>query len=532
MHPLLPRSKRAPTFASTDSNSKNIKSSVIQTLKLLKGKFSFLALSESSAQHLIGCRNGPPLIVGLGQSKEFFISSDLPSLAQWTNKLYILENQEIFEIKDGICQFYSFDGNLIQKNIFTEAKPSLDSSKLAPTTDSIDSKSSFESSKLTPTFASIDSKSSLDSSKRAPTFASTDSNSKNIFPHVMLKEIFEQALCVQSTLQSISLSIKENHKFKEKIKNARKLYIVACGSSFYAALYGKYVIERLTRISVEIDLASEFQYRSVWLQKEDPILFISQSGETADILSCVKKAQQHQAFCIALCNVKNSSLDRMAHESLYLEAGIEKAVASTKAFSSSLSALITLALELAHTNSLEEAQEISHCLHLLPQYLQEVLKQNENLKKISQSFKKYKSFLFLGRGHHYPIALEGALKLKELAYVHAEGYPFGEMKHGPLALVDDHVLTIGLTSQGIYFDKNLINLEEIKARKGSLITIGTNSSELDDISVHHITIPQVPFLLSPLLEVIPLQLLAYHYASFLGHHVDQPRNLAKSVTVE
>ena len=462
---------------------KDFKNAVLQTLLQLKGQFAFLTLSESSPHHLIGCRNGPPLILGVGNNKEFFISSDLPSLSHWTQKVYILEDQEMFEIQNGVCRFYSFEGTPIKKEILNTSEVQSEVHK-------------------------------------------------DTFRDFMLKEIFDQPTSLQSTLQNISFSIRKNNLLREKIKNSRKIHIIACGSSFYAGLYGKYIIEHLAQIPVEVELASEFQYRSTLVQKEDSILFISQSGETADILSCVKKAQTYKVFCMALCNVQNSSLDRMVHETLLLKSGVEKAVASTKAFTSSLSALFVLALELAHSKPSKESQEMFSHLQSLPQYSSEVLKQNETLKKLAQTFTQFKSFLFLGRGHHYPISLEGALKLKELAYVHAEGYPFGEMKHGPLALVDDHVLTIGLTSQGTYFNKNLINLEEIKARKGHILTIGSSSSHLKNISLHHISIPQTHFLLSPILEILPLQLIAYHYALHLNHNPDQPRNLAKSVTVE
>ena len=336
----------------------------------------------------------------------------------------------------------------------------------------------------------------------------------------MLKEIFDQPVSVRSTIQHFS---KNKNQIKEILQKARKLHIVACGSSYYAGLYGKYAIESLARIPVEVDLASEFQYRSPLIQKEDLVLLISQSGETADILSCVTKVREHKGVvCLALCNTPHSSLDRMADLCWPIKAGVETAVASTKTFTSTLTALLMIAQYAVSTDNLED----------LPQKIESILSQNSMIQELPKQFKKFKSFLFLGRGPHYPIALEGALKMKELAYLHAEGYPFGEMKHGPLALVDDDVLVIGLVSQKNYFKKNLINLEEIKSRKGKIVTVGEPFKELENLSMHHISLPSASLLTSPLLEVIPLQLLAYHFAHFLGYNVDQPRNLAKSVTVE
>ena len=398
------------------SKNSNLLQSTQLALQELKGNFSFLALSEDWNNQLIGCKKGPPLIVGFGQDKEFFISSDLPSLLQWTQNVCILDNPELFYIQKGQCQFFSFNGKPIEKKIQTIKK-------------------------------------------------TQEISKKGAYPHFMLKEIFDQPLSVRSTIQHFS---KNKNQIKEILQKARKLHIVACGSSYYAGLYGKYVIENLVRIPVEVNLASEFQYCSPLIQKDDPVLFISQSGETADILSCLAKAREYKGLCLALCNTPHSSLDRMVDICWNITAGVETAVASTKTFTSTLTALLMMAQYAVSTENLDD----------LPQQIEHILSQNSIIQDLPKQFKKFKSFLFLGRGPHYPIALEGALKMKELAYLHAEGYPFGEMKHGPLALVDDDVLVIGLISQKTYFQKNLINLEEIKSRKGKIVTIGESFKEL------------------------------------------------------
>ena len=291
----------------------------------------------------------------------------------------------------------------------------------------------------------------------------------------------------------------------------------------------------MARIPVRVALASEFQYQSPILKKNDPFLFISQSGETADILSAFRKSKEESTMGLSLCNVKNSSLDRISDVSFYMHAGKELAVASTKAFTSTLVTLIILALDLAQKKQIQSASvsETMNQIRQLPSLVNQVLSQNQNIQTLSKSLEKFRSFLFLGRGPHFPIALEGALKIKELAYIHAEGYPSGEMKHGPLALVDDNVLVIGLIPKDHYYDKNLLNLEEAKARSGKILTLGSDShEELQNLSLHHIRIPSAPLMLSGILEVVALQLLAYHFANGLGYDVDRPRNLAKSVTVE
>ena len=457
------------------SKEKCLFQSVLQAKSLLKGSFSFLVTCSDAKEEIVGVRRGPPLVVGFGNKEEFFISSDLPSLLQsWTSKVVIMDNSEIFHIKNKKCQFFSFDGKPLKKEV-QEIK------------------------------------------------WNADKKDKGGHPHYMMKEIFDQPISVRNLIQNPE-SIKQFESLAKKLKKSRKLFIVACGSSYYAALYGKYVIEALAEIPVEVDMASEFQYRNPLIQPKDPILFISQSGETADTLSSFHLAQSKGALTIAFCNVENSSLDRSVDHSFHLKSGIEVGVASTKSFTSTLTLLLLMALQFKKDSKIMEE------LQKLPLQIEDVLSQNEKIQKQSQSFNKYKRFLYLGRGPHYPIALEGALKMKELAYIHAEGYPSGEMKHGPLALVDKDVLVVGLTSRNM--NKNIISLQEAQTRGGNVLTIGDAPDEVKNISFHHILLPQSNKWVTPILEAVVLQMIAYHFACSLNHNVDRPRNLAKSVTVE
>ena len=447
---------------------------VFEAVKLLKGSFSFLAVCED-LESIVGVRKGPPLAVGFGKDKEFFISSDLPALVQcWTPQAVLLENGEFVYIQDGKCQFFSSDGSTVNKTIQTFQK-------------------------------------------------NNQVKEKAGYAHYMLKEIFEQPHSLLRVLKAYTHKGQINFR-SSLFESAEKIFIVACGSSYYAGLYGKFVLESLAGIPVEVDLASEFQYKSLILKPKDIVLFISQSGETADTLSSLNQAKKKGAVCYALCNVKNSSLDRLADFSFYLHSGLEVGVAGTKSFTSTLTCLLLMAL------SMKKKDVIASQLLDLPSLMDQVLSTSEQIKAKAVLFSKYKRFLYLGRGPHYPIALEGALKMKELAYIHAEGYPSGEMKHGPLALVDEEVLIIGLLMKDFYYSKNMMNLQEAKARGGCILTIGDQYNK--SVSDHHAAIPSCHHFLSPILETVVLQLLAYHFACSLSHDVDHPRNLAKSVTVE
>ncbi len=315
-----------------------------------------------------------------------------------------------------------------------------------------------------------------------------------------------------------------------------RVQIVACGTSYYAGLTSQYLISELARIAVDIDVASEFRYRDPVLSQKTVALFISQSGETADTLASLRLATKMGLKTISLVNSQGSTIDRESQYRLYLNAGPEIGVASTKAFSATLMVLSALALDLAQARKTQTPERVKTLVNALlhaPSLVEALLNYDEFFSDVAEKFMNYKGLLYMGRGTSFPIALEGALKLKELAYMHAEGYPAGEMKHGPLALIDDQMLIVVLAPQDQWYEKTISNLEEVKARGGHIIAIGSQGDErLKDVGQYHLTLPQTDPLIHPLLLVVPLQLLAYHVALRLGHDVDQPRNLAKSVTVE
>jgi glucosamine--fructose-6-phosphate aminotransferase (isomerizing) len=323
---------------------------------------------------------------------------------------------------------------------------------------------------------------------------------------------------------------------KSVFYRTERVFIVACGTSYYAAMYAKYLLENLAQMPVEVDVASEFRYRSPILAKNTLFVTISQSGETADTLAALRKAKEMGAVTLSLCNVPNSSIDREAHGHLYMNSGPEIGVASTKAFTSTLTVLNCFALAMAKIKGVLPTvmeRELLRELLQAPHLIETVLAYDRYFDEASEVLKKFKGFLYLGRGTNFPIALEGALKLKELAYLHAEGYAAGEMKHGPLALIDNTMAVLVLAPRDAYYEKTLSNLEEAKARGGEIISIGTAGDEkLKNVSHRFIGIPKCHWMVSPILEVVPLQLMAFHLAHRLGNDVDQPRNLAKSVTVE
>ena len=367
---------------------------------------------------------------------------------------------------------------------------------------------------------------------------------KGSYPYYMLKEIYEQPDCILKVIQehvdkkkqAVEININKGSGILDQIVQHKRLNIVACGSSYYAALYGKYVIERFSRIFVEVDMASEFRYRSPVLSDQVPVLLISQSGETADTLAVMKMSQELSLPVISLCNVAHSSLDRGSSSNIYMLAGVEKGVASTKAFTSSLVTLFLLAVSLGKKNGQlkhSEEKELIHSLLNLPNQMEEILARAQEYVAAAHLVRSLKSFIYLGRDIYYPLALEGALKMKELTYKHAAAYPAGEMKHGPLALVDEEMAIVGLAPQSHVYKKTLNNLEEARSRGGKLIVIGTKGDEkASSLSEYFLSVPSCNEYLSSILCVLPLQLMAYHTACALGHNVDQPRNLAKSVTVE
>ena len=478
----------------------DLMTSVQTVMPKVHGAYSILVVSETEPDTILAIKAGPPLILGLGE-KEIFLASDIQAFVEYTNQVVYLNDFEIVKVKGN--QFGIF-------NIYGE-------------------KVLWKKEQVNVSVASSD---------------------KKGFRHYMLKEIFEQPRAVASALQPyIDTGTKTVDQSRlgpgfsktppsalEELKTMARLYIVACGTSYYAGLYGKYIIESMAQIPVEVDIASEFRYRKPVLDPGAMILFISQSGETADTLAALRLAKEKGLTIMSLCNTRHSSIDRESHIHFYMNSGVEVGVASTKAFLSSLAVLNSLAIGLARSKqkmSLHEEIRTVEALLSIPSLMEGVLSHDSFFSQVSETLKVYKGFLYLGRGHNYPIAMEGALKLKELAYLHAEGYPAGEMKHGPLALIDNRMIIVAICPKDHHYPKIISNLEEAKARGGVIISISTSHDEhLKSMSEHHLSIPHSPWMLSGLLSVIPLQLLAYHLADTLGYDVDQPRNLAKSVTVE
>ena len=487
-------------IANQMEQSQDLMTSVQNIIPKIRGAFSILAVSESEPDSIVAVKAGPPLLLGLGKG-EIFLASDIQAFVEHTNQVVYLNDFEVVKTKRTQWDLFNIQGEKIPW-------------------------------------------------KKKTVNVSAFNSDKKGFPHYMLKEIFEQPRAVASALKPYidhgtktvdhsrlgPDSSETPQSVLEELKSLTRLYIVACGTSYYAGLYGKYIIESLAEIPVEVDIASEFRYRNPFLDPKAMILFISQSGETADTLAALKLAKEKGLTIMSLCNTKHSSIDRQSHVHLYMNSGVEVGVASTKAFLSSLAVLNSLAVGLARNKnkmSLQEENQTVEALLSIPSLMEGILSYDNFFNQVSGTLKEYRGFLYLGRGHNYPIALEGALKLKELAYLHAEGYPAGEMKHGPLALIDNKMIIVSICPEDHHYPKMISNLEEAKARGGVIISISTGHNEhLKSLSEHHLSIPQSPWMFSGLLSVIPLQLMAYHLADTLGYNVDQPRNLAKSVTVE
>ena len=466
---------------------------VLKVLPGLTGAYAIVVVNEAQPDTIVAFKNGPPLIVGVG-ADAMYVASDVQAIVSYTKRIVYLEDGEVVRIQGKSYEVFSEDGASIKKTV-----------------------------------SEID--------------WSTEAANKGGFQHYMLKEIFEQPRAIAAAMQP-HIDLDKNSVKLEGVgfdvskvfQDIERVFVVACGTSYYAGLIGEYVIERLARVPVECDIASEFRYRHPVLPKNSLFIAISQSGETADTLAAVRLAKEAGVKVLSICNVKNSSIDREADGHLYMNAGTEIGVASTKAFSATLTLLNLVGLAMAQIKSkLVPADEADLVRQLLaaPAHVETVLNLDKFFKSAAAKLKDYKGFLYMGRGVHYPIAMEGALKLKELAYMHAEGYAAGEMKHGPLALIDEKMAVVMLVPHDDLFEKSLSNLEEAKARGGQIIAISTGANRrLIEVSSHYLTLPEAGWFTLPLLEVVPMQLLAYHVANSLGHDVDQPRNLAKSVTVE
>jgi glucosamine--fructose-6-phosphate aminotransferase (isomerizing) len=461
-------------------------------LPRLRGIYAVVAMSADTPDLLLAARLGPPLIVGIGEN-EFFVASDIPAVLMHTKDVVFMDDLEVVEVRPEGLTFTTINGTEIQKQ---------------------------------PTRIPWD-----------PIMAE-----KGGYKHFMLKEIHEQPRAVRDTLlgrvslDSSQIIMEEMALSDDDLRSAERLAIIACGTSWHAGHIGKFLIEHLAKIPVEVDYASEFRYRSPLIDDKTLTVFISQSGETADTLAALREANGKGAKSLGICNVQGSMLTRETHGTIYTHAGPEIGVASTKAFTSQLVAITLLALKLGQVRGVLSEQKmmeiIGHLYHI-PAQMERFLDDDSNIEAIARKFHTQNNFLYLGRGVNYPIALEGALKLKEISYIHAEGYPAGEMKHGPIALIEEDLPLVALMPHDGVFEKMLSNVEEAKARSGTIIAVSDRQDDvLDERTDEVILVPETHELLSPLLMVLPLQLLAYHISLLRGCDVDQPRNLAKSVTVE
>lgn len=484
---------------------------VKRVLPKLTGAYSILVVWEGQSDTMVAFKNGPPLLIGYGED-ETVIASDIQAIINYTNRVVYLEDFEIARIRGTACDIFSADGKPLKKEVHLVAWNAEQSEKAG-------------------------------------------------FKHFMLKEIHEQPRAVANAiaphidLEKMAVKLKNvgfaspsfDHLDKlnadedwaetqKRLKDIERIFIIACGTSNYAGLVGKYFIETLAKVPVECDIASEFRYRDPVIPPKSLVMVISQSGETADTLAALRLAKQAGALTLSICNVKRSTIDREAHGHLYMNSGVEIGVASTKAFVSTLAVLNLFSVGLGRIRgALSEASERSHLEALIaaPSQMEAVLSYDKFFAEAAAKLKDFRGLLYMGRGVSFPIALEGALKLKELAYMHAEGYAAGEMKHGPLALIDEKMLIVMIAPRDQHYEKTLSNLEEARARGGKIISVGTGDDEnLKSVSEYYLSLPEAQWTINPILSVIPMQLLSYHVADVLGNDVDQPRNLAKSVTVE
>ncbi|MDD6819430.1 MAG: glutamine--fructose-6-phosphate transaminase (isomerizing) [Prevotella sp.] len=457
------------------------------------GAYAIAILDYRHPDTLIAARNQSPLVVGIGND-EYFIASDASPIVEYTDKVVYLEDGNIAVIKQG--------KELEIVNIHNR--------------------------KIHPEIQTVD--------------INLGQIEKGGYPHFMLKEIFEQPECITNCMRgrvnidTDNVVLSAVIDYKKQLLNAKRFIIVACGTSWHAGLIGKQIIENYCRIPVEVEYASEFRYRNPVITKDDVVIAISQSGETADTLAAVKLAKKNGAFIYGICNAIGSSIPRATETGSYIHVGPEIGVASTKAFTGQVTVLSMLALALAKelgTISNEDYLNIVKEMHAIPDKMRKVLQLNQRIADLSRTFTYAHDFLFLGRGYSYPVALEGALKLKEISYIHAEGYPAAEMKHGPIALIDSDMPVVVIATHNAMYEKVLSNIQEVKARKGKVIAIVNEGDDtISRIADEVIEMPATIECLEPLIATIPLQLLAYHIAVCKGKDVDQPRNLAKSVTVE
>lgn len=466
----------------------SLEEAVRRTIREIDGAFAFAIVSSTEPDKIVAAKNASPLILGLGEG-ENFLASDIPALLEHTRDVIILEDGEMAVLQKDSCRVMDFSG-----------KP-------------------------------------IDRKPKHITWSRVMAE-KEGFKHFMLKEIHEQPRALADTLRG-RLFESDNQVVLDDVSldgDFSRVVIVACGTSWHAGLVGKYWIESMAKIPCEVDLGSEFRYRAPYIDDKTLLIAISQSGETADTLATLDGAKKAGARILSICNVVDSSIARKSDDVLYTHAGPEIGVASTKAFTTQLAVLALITLQLAKIRqamSSEDLGEQVRALLSLPQLTEQVLKTDEATQGIANQYLHTNHFLFLGRGPSFPIALEGALKLKEISYIHAEGYAGGEMKHGPIALIDEEMPIVALATGGPTYPKMLSNIEEVCARGGQVIAVvSEGDTDLSKLATLQMEIPKVPDFIRPIIEVIPMQLLAYHFADKRGTDVDQPRNLAKSVTVE
>jgi glucosamine--fructose-6-phosphate aminotransferase (isomerizing) len=467
---------------------------VRSALKQVSGAYAIVILSKNHPEHLIAARKGSPLVVGLGKDRgEFFFASDATPIVEYTNKVIYLKDGEVAIVENKELIVKSIE-NVVQVPYVQELELSLEQLE------------------------------------------------KGGYPHFMLKEIYEQPRSIFDSFRGrFDSSTGEVHMrsmedYADRLKEIKRLILIGCGTSWHAGLVAEYLFEDLARVPVEVEYASEFRYRNPVLYADDLVIAISQSGETADSLAAMDLAKRKGASVFGVCNVVGSSIPRLSDAGAYTHAGPEIGVASTKAFTAQVTVLALMAVGMAKlrgTMNLVAIKSFYEEMEAIPEKIERALLLNDQMIVLAEQYKDARNFLYLGRGYNFPVALEGALKLKEISYIHAEGYPAAEMKHGPIALIDEEMPVVVIATNSEHYEKVVSNIQEVKARKGKVIAVVSEGNrDLDKMVDHVIEVPETIEPLSPLINTVPLQLLSYHIAVLRGCNVDQPRNLAKSVTVE